>query len=173
MKFDLLIAVLIYIFILFPRFKQDDFLVALLKTIFYAYLVMVIYETLMPISTNLLHIFESDYRSMNLNPFIDVIENHNSAIEDVLLNIFMFIPFGMLYPELFKKDFKSCVKDAFLLSLCIELLQPMLSSFRASDITDVITNTSGACIGYAIYYQYKTQLNLCLKKKDLEKKKEA
>ena len=40
-----------------------------------------------------------------------------------------------------------CIEE----SLSIEILQPFLNSFRASDITDIITNVSGGIIGYILY----------------------
>ncbi|NLJ94559.1 MAG: VanZ family protein, partial [Clostridiaceae bacterium] len=39
----------------------------------------------------------------------------------------------------------------FLFSLAIELTQPLLHMHRASDITDLITNTIGGIIGYLFY----------------------
>ncbi len=37
------------------------------------------------------------------------------------------------------------------LSLSVELLQPLINAARSADITDVITNTAGGLIGYAVY----------------------
>ena len=43
----------------------------------------------------------------------------------------------------------------FLLSLVIELLQPLINGVRSSDITDIITNTSGGIVGYVLYLLFK------------------
>ena len=43
----------------------------------------------------------------------------------------------------------------FLLSLGIEILQPLINGFRSSDITDIITNVMGGIIGYIIYLIFK------------------
>ena len=39
-------------------------------------------------------------------------------------------------------------------SIGIEVLQPLLSFDRVSDISDVITNTIGTCLGVYLYQLY-------------------
>ena len=41
------------------------------------------------------------------------------------------------------------------MSLGIEILQPFINPFRASDITDLITNVVGGMIGYGFYVIFK------------------
>ena len=43
----------------------------------------------------------------------------------------------------------------FLLSLGIEILQPLINGVRSSDITDIITNVTGGIIGYILYLLFK------------------
>lgn len=43
----------------------------------------------------------------------------------------------------------------FLLSLSIEILQPIINSWRTSDITDIITNVIGGIVGYILYSLFK------------------
>ena len=43
----------------------------------------------------------------------------------------------------------------FLLSLVIELLQPLINGVRSSDITDIITNIIGGIVGYVLYLLFK------------------
>ena len=43
----------------------------------------------------------------------------------------------------------------FLLSLGIELLQPLINAFRSSDITDILTNVIGGIIGYILHLIFK------------------
>lgn len=83
----------------------------------------------------------------NFIPFIDML----SAVADTLMNVFLFIPFGLFLPLLWRKYklWQTTVKDAFLFSLGIELLQ-MFSS-RATDIDDLITNVTGAILGFLIF----------------------
>ena len=44
------------------------------------------------------------------------------------------------------------------MSLGIEILQPMISDVRASDITDIITNVMGGIIGYIFYVVFKPMI---------------
>ena len=43
----------------------------------------------------------------------------------------------------------------FLLSLGIELLQPLINGVRSADITDLLTNVMGGIIGYVMYLIFK------------------
>ena len=64
----------------------------------------------------------------------------------------MFIPSGILFPALYKRinSFWKTLFAGFLLSLCFEILQlPVIT--RATDIDDVILNTFGCALGYAVY----------------------
>ena len=71
-------------------------------------------------------------------------------------NILMLIPFGIYLRYYFKCSFKKTMLLTALLSLFFELTQ--LSglyfiypgSYRLSDIDDIIQNTTGGCLGYAV-----------------------
>ncbi|WP_300684036.1 VanZ family protein [Acutalibacter sp. 1XD8-36] len=41
------------------------------------------------------------------------------------------------------------------MSLSIELIQPLMSGGRSSDITDIITNTAGGAIGYGLHVLFR------------------
>ena len=41
------------------------------------------------------------------------------------------------------------------MTLGIELLQPLISGTRSSDITDVITNMTGGILGYGLYLVFR------------------
>lgn len=86
--------------------------------------------------------------TVNLIPFADMISSPKSAI----LNVLLFVPFGILLPVLWKERFNSLLKVVFaglILSLSIEVLQ--IFTFRLTDINDLITNTAGSAVGYLIY----------------------
>ncbi|WP_051540465.1 VanZ family protein [Clostridium ihumii] len=70
----------------------------------------------------------------------------------VIMNIIMFIPFGIGIPLLWKNrtTFVRTTFVGFVFSLLIEISQ--LFNFRATDIDDLIMNTLGTMIGYGIYY---------------------
>jgi len=119
----------------------------------------------MPIVTSLPFIFDHPYVPMNLTPFVDVASGRGDFIRQIVLNIIMTIPFGFLLPltKIPKMKLLKVVLFTFLLSLGIELLQPLLSSFRSSDITDLITNVTGGAIGYFLYLIFRPLANRMLK----------
>ena len=133
--------------------KGKDHLI--INSLMYFYLVAVLYVTLMPITTSLPFIFSHDYKSMNLEPFIDYINDYGDTVRQIVLNIIMMIPFGFLLPLIKKRNLFEVLLLTFLVSLGIELLQPLLSIYRFADVTDLITNTFGGFIGYLLYLVFK------------------
>ena len=154
---DFIVLILLYIFILYKKWKVKGKDKLFVNTIMYVYLSFVLYFTLMPIITSLPFIFDHSYDSMNLVPFIDVISGRGDFIRQVVLNVIMTIPFGFLFPLTSDKNsnFLRTVIYTMLLSLCIELLQPLINGVRSSDITDIITNITGGVIGYIGYLIFK------------------
>ena len=154
---DFIVLIVMYIFIFYKKWKSQGKDVLLVNTIMYIYLSFVLYFTLMPIITSLPFIFNHPYTPMNLVPFIDVTFGRGDFARQIGLNIIMTIPFGFLMP-LVKKGNTSLLKIVFytfLLSLGIELLQPLINGTRSSDITDLITNVLGGIIGYIIFLIFK------------------
>ena len=154
---DFIVLILLYIFILYKKWKVKGKDKLFVNTIMYVYLSFVLYFTLMPIITSLPFIFDHSYDSMNLVTFIDVISGRGDFIRQVVLNVIMTIPFGFLFPLTSDKNsnFLRTVIYTMLLSLCIELLQPLINGVRSSDITDIITNITGGVIGYIGYLIFK------------------
>lgn len=91
---------------------------------------------------------------VNLRPFVrlpDYVDRGEMMI-NILGNIGLFIPGGILYPLLYRRldRFWKVLGAGMLLSLTIELLQ--LPFFvRTTDIDDFIQNSLGCAIGYGIY----------------------
>ena len=82
--------------------------------------------------------------NLNLIPIIGIINDWKSS----LLNILLFIPFGMMLPVLWKafgRMYRTLL-FGFTASLTIELLQ--ILTFRATDVNDLITNTLGTALGF-------------------------
>ena len=162
---DFIVLFILYIFVFYRRWKLKGKDVLLINTIMYVYLSFVLYFTLMPIITSLPFIFNHSYVSMNLVPFIDVSHGRGDFIRQVVLNIIMTIPFGFLLPLIKNRKINliKIVLYTFLLSLSIELLQPLINDFRSSDITDLITNVLGGIIGYTLYIMFKLLTTKVLK----------
>ncbi|WP_086348157.1 VanZ family protein [Candidatus Enterococcus clewellii] len=78
------------------------------------------------------------------------------VVLEPLFNILLLVPFGIYLRYYFKLSFKKVVLSGFLLSLFFELTQ--LSGlyfiyprpYRLADVNDLINNTLGAMIGYAV-----------------------
>ncbi len=153
---DFAVLTIIYFRKFYKKWKKEGRDVLAVNTAMYVYLSFVLYFTLMPIITSLPFIFNHSYTPMNLVPFIDVLNSRGDFVRQVVLNIIMTIPFGFLLP-LTNNNIKilKVVFYTFLLSLSIELLQPLINGIRSADITDLITNVAGGIIGYAMYLTFK------------------
>jgi glycopeptide antibiotics resistance protein len=78
------------------------------------------------------------------------------CLRNTLGNIALFLPLGFLLPLGFDRyrTLKRVMAVAFFLSLSIEAIQfvsRFIGSPRAVDVDDVLLNTLGACLGFAIY----------------------
>ena len=142
---DFGVLIIIYCLKFYKKWKSEGKDILLTNTIMYIYLSFVLYFTLMPIISSLPFIFNHPYTPMNLIPFIDVTFGRGDFVRQVGLNVIMTIPFGVLLPLVKKENAKllKVIFYTFLLSLSIEILQPLIDGFRSSDITDIITNVIG------------------------------
>jgi glycopeptide antibiotics resistance protein len=70
----------------------------------------------------------------------------------VVGNFIMLLPLGIYLPLLYRRtrNFFVVAIIAFTVSLVIELLQ-LVTSFRSTDVDDILLNTIGACFGFIIY----------------------
>lgn len=150
---DVIALTLLYLFVFLKKWKRDGKAALLVNTLMYVYLSFVLYFTLMPVIPSLPYIMNHTYRMMNMTPFVDVLSGRGDFIRQVLLNVIMTVPFGFLFPMTRKPaaGFGKTVFFCFLMSLSIELLQPLIDGFRSADITDVITNVTGGIVGYVLY----------------------
>lgn len=154
---DFIVLALLYVFYLFKKWKRKGKDVLIFNTLMYVYLSFVLYFTLMPIIVKLPFILNHPYTPMNMVPFVDVLLGRGDFFRQVVLNVIMTIPFGFLFPLTGNRaaGFGRTVFACFLMSLGIELLQPLLAGFRSSDITDLITNVIGGALGYGIYRSFR------------------
>lgn len=154
---DFIALALAYAFGFSGRWKRKGRDIWLVNTLMYVYLSFVLYFTLMPVITALPFVLNHPYTPMNLEPFIDVSRGRGDFLRQVVLNVIMTVPFGFLFPLTRRKTAKfiQTVFCCFLMSLGIELLQPLISGSRSSDITDIITNVTGGIIGYGFYILFK------------------
>lgn len=157
---DIIVLIIIYVHSFFKKWKAEGKDKLLVNTLFYIYIALVLYVTLMPIIVSLPFIFDHPYAPMDLLPFDDYVSGRGDAVRQLLLNVIMMIPFGFLLPFVKKQKLFSCIFWTFLFSLSIELLQPLFN--RSSDVTDLITNTVGGTIGYFLYLILRPLVNIIL-----------
>lgn len=94
-------------------------------------------------------------RSLDLGLF-DTVSRSAQGNSYVVENVLLFLPFGLLFPLLFrfrkrrKCRFPMCLLSAFLCSAGIETVQYV--TFRGySQLDDVVMNVAGAALGYAMF----------------------
>ncbi len=102
---------------------------------------------------------EESLNQIELIPFNVIIEQftkmHDSAVDyrtfilNIIGNIGIFVPIGVMIPLLFRTKFPRTTLAGFYISLIIETGQLPLD--RTTDVDDLILNTTGAMIGYGIY----------------------
>ena len=94
-------------------------------------------------------------RSVSLlgpNVFSGIKVINKVLLQDVILNVLLFIPFGILFPVLFRKTaaLVFTVPAGFFASLCIETVQ-YITRLGTADVDDLINNTAGALLGLILY----------------------
>ena len=138
-------AVLAAVFLLLlPRWRRQGRRRLAVSALFYLYMAGVLWVTVLPVL---------------LEPFRDLRLGYGNAPRQLLLNALMTVPLGFLWPLVRRRSgLLRAVGAAFLLSLCIELVQPLLPTARTADITDLICNTAGGLAGYVLYLPWKRAL---------------
>lgn len=153
---DLAALGVVYILWLYPRWRRRSRAQLAVNTLLYLYFAGVLYVTLMPVLVSLPRCLDHPYVPMQMTPFVDVIHGRGDYVRQIVLNIVMTVPFGVLLPLCRRCAGKRCGLGRCLLltaalSLGIELLQPLINASRSADITDLITNSIGGAVGYGIY----------------------
>lgn len=76
---------------------------------------------------------------------------YNHINREVIGNLIMFLPFGILYPlSRTKPSYKNVVLTGIICVFIIELLQPVFG--RAFDINDIILNAIGIIISATVFF---------------------
>ncbi len=160
---DFLILGVIYFAFFFKRWRtksKDKFLVF---NLLYLYICLVLFVTLMPFRLPISGIMGTNnlfLQTINWIPFRDLVQNYGNALREVVLNVIMMMPFGFLVPLVKKRNVFCIAAWAFAFSLSIETMQLLYiwagsRGSRVFDVTDLITNTFGGIIGYALYLVFR------------------
>ncbi len=93
---------------------------------------------------------------INLVPIVHLFDIYSGWQINIIGNIAMFIPVGIIWPACFKKldNVGKTILAGFGYTLFIELTQLPFYD-RCSDVDDLILNTAGAAIGALIYFGIK------------------
>ena len=151
----------VIVFLRVKKYKSHVYL--LFFTIFYFYIIAVLYYTIFMFQS----LFLLDWlgpnqlmlkgrtvaQDINLIPLLAL---RLADVKTSLLNIALFIPFGFGLPFITKLQMRKVIVAGVLFSVSIEFLQLLTGvmahmTFRTSDINDVIFNTTGAVVGYLLF----------------------
>jgi glycopeptide antibiotics resistance protein len=142
------------------RTRKIDFRREIMLLLMYVNLAVLISIVYFPMKKGidavfLLKLSDGNHLRVNLIPFVNLLDydNRTDIYLNVIGNITMFIPTGVILPILYKKidSFGKTVITGFLMSLVIELSQLPFAA-RATDIDDLILNTMGTAIGAMIIF---------------------
>ena len=153
---DFLVCALLYYYYVWPNIRNMNRKRKVLYTVFYVYLCIVLFLTLMPIAMQLPQLLEGYHSPINWELFRDWRHMYGDYRLEIIYNVLLFVPFGFLHQQIFRCRWRTTLLLGFLFSLCIELVQPLLSYTRVADVTDLFDNTLGTFIGiitwHLIYY---------------------
>lgn len=145
--------------------KKINIKSAIIVAVFVCYILMVLYATLFSRES-------SGYCSVNFDLFSSYLEAWNNFTlrgwQLLMLNIVMFVPFGMLLP-LVNKKFRNVVWSAsagVLFTLLIETIQ-FIFNLGIFEVDDIVNNFAGAMIGYGLVM---AMLSVLHREKQLPKK---
>lgn len=89
--------------------------------------------------------------TLNIIPFVDIVNYPLGYIRNSLLNVLLFVPLGIFLPLIWPKlsGLKKVFVFGFFFSFFIEFMQ--LFTVRVTDIDDIIFNTLGCILGFLLY----------------------
>lgn len=122
------------------------------KGLFVVYIILLTWIILFKMQFDISSLETMSLRNINLVPFAgSLIVNNRVDISEIILNVAVFVPFGIYLCMLKEKwSFIKKVVPIFITSLVFEILQ-YIFAIGASDITDLIGNTLGGIIGIAVF----------------------
>lgn len=163
-KFLFIISIPIYIlFLVYVIWKKVSIMKIVLYTLFYFYVISLIAVTIFPIPIQGLEeiwIYADGINNfIPLKSIIYILFNDSLSImikmRQIIWNIILFIPMWFFIPLIWKSKshFKKALLIGILCSICIELLQYIISlllgfSYKITDVDDILLNTLGFVIGF-------------------------
>lgn len=121
--------------------------------LFIVYLIALTWIILFKMSFNIASLSNVNLRRINLIPFAgSLIVNNKLIVSEIILNVVVFIPFGIYAAMLGNKwGIIKKIIPVFAVSLMYETLQ-YIFAVGTSDITDLLGNTLGGVIGICLFF---------------------
>lgn len=103
---------------------------------------------------------KTPFDMISLIPFYFLFDRYDGWLINIIGNIAMFIPVGIVWPICFRKldNIKKTVFAGICFIIFIELSQ-LLCPARHTDIDDIILNTSGVMIGACVIFAIRKAAN--------------
>ena len=98
------------------------------------------------------------FEQWNLIPFRDLARaldgrpwGLSAAVVGLAGNFLLFVPWGLLFALRFRdRSWRTMLALTLAISLGIELWQALTATGRSSDVTDIVVNTAGGMVGFAL-----------------------
>jgi len=165
----MLSVILLYTWVIYAALKrtQGNFFQVLIHSSFFVYIFFVLqltgYFILFKEISSQGWWHKMDHRietndHVNFTLF-STINRYGRFDKQVVGNLIMLFPLGIYLPLLYRKlrkfsGFFAVLLISFFVSVGIEILQ-LATSYRSTDIDDVLLNTAGACLGFIVYQLFK------------------
>ena len=171
-KILLVFLSLYLLLVLFMKFKlKKDMRSIVAFSLLYFYIVFLIKETQFDIYINNPEM-KKELGSVAFGRDINIVPFKDFFNITTLLNVLIFIPFGVLQWLLYKSSWIKTIVMGFVVSLIIELSQLFVRilvgiNFRKIDVNDLICNTTGAIIGFTLLLLFVSILKKLIKKESV------
>lgn len=137
---------------------KENILLSCLYLLFALYIVFLLRITLFKQANlyNLLAAVGASERTINIIPLWSIVDMASSSLsikrmmENILGNVVIFIPLGLLLPVIFKRESRDILLGGVILSASIEIIQ-LIFGLGSTDIDDFILNMLGAMLGYWLF----------------------
>lgn len=151
-----IISLIVYVIIYFMRKQKEESKSFLCHFMRYSLIGCVLCLIFLTIIWGGFSLEDTCCRLLNLQPFVWLTKTYEMGfgkmIKQLLANIVMFMPYGLLIPIVFARMRSWWKTDivVFVSSFMIEFIQYFIG--RSCDVDDLIMNTVGGCIGYTIFF---------------------
>lgn len=160
----IIIATIIYVLIIKIKGYHENKIRLFFQTVMFIYIILTIGATQFPISFN-------QNLGVNIWDSISIIPFSNGLNIYSIYNIVFAVPFGIILPFLVHEN-KKVVTYCLLFGVIIEALQFLIAitigggyTYRYIEVEDIIYNSMGGLMGFAIFIMFSKIFNYFVKNK--------